>query len=251
MSASAADQFNNVAQAYASSAVHARGPDLAWLVEALEPQASWHVLDVGTGAGHAGLAVAPSVREVVAVDIADRMLSTAAGLARERSIANITFAHGAGGALPFPDASFDGAFTRYSAHHWPDPGHGVKDIARVLRPGAPFILIDTEGFTDVALDTYVNALELLRDPSHVHNASAEVWQEYLTQAGFVVETTRRWRIDLETEGWLQRSATEDWRAAACRKLLRTAPPNARSALAITSDGGAFQLSCALIKARKV
>ncbi|MDB5059840.1 MAG: yafE [Chloroflexi bacterium] len=250
MNASAAEQFNSVAQAYATSAVHAQGPDLPWLVTALEAVDTWSVLDVGTGAGHASLAVAPSVRQVTAIDIADRMLATAARLASERSIANVTFRQASVAELPFASGTFDGAFTRYSAHHWPNSAHSVGETARVLRPGAPFVLIDTISPEDAALGTYINALELLRDPSHVQNPTLIKWQGDLECAGFVVESVRKWQIDLVTLEWLRRAATIEWRAAACRHLLSEAPPAARAAFTIAGDGESFQLPCALIKARR-
>jgi ubiquinone/menaquinone biosynthesis C-methylase UbiE len=178
------------------------------------------------------------------------MLATAAGLARERSIANVRFVRASAGELPFADETFDGAFTRYSAHHWPETARGCGEIARVLRPGAPFVVIDTICPDDATLGTYLNAVELLRDPSHVHNPTLARWQADLERAGFVVETVQQWRIDLETGEWLRRAATAEWRADACRHLLREAPSTARAAFGITRDGESFQLPSALIKARR-
>src|SRR5262249_5885549 len=101
MSHGAAEQFDRVAAAYATSAVHAQGADLAWLLEALRPRSTWHVLDLGTGAGHTALAVAPHVAQVTAVDVSERMLHTAAGLATERGMANVAFRHADVAMLPF------------------------------------------------------------------------------------------------------------------------------------------------------
>jgi ubiquinone/menaquinone biosynthesis C-methylase UbiE len=38
--------------------------------------------------------------------------------------------------LAFPDRSFDLVVSTMSMHHWADPGAGLPDIGRVLRPGA-------------------------------------------------------------------------------------------------------------------
>lgn len=246
----AAEQFDRVAAAYVSSAVHASGPDLAWLLDALQPQPGWHVLDLGTGAGHAALAVAPRVAQLTAVDVAPRMLETAARLAHERGITHLATIYADVAALPFASGSFDAAITRYSAHHWPDPGAAMREAARVLRPGAPLVLIDTVAPETVALDTFINAVELLRDPSHVRDAGVAEWQRRLEVAGFYVETRREWSIELATEEWLARSVTEPWRAEACRHLLRDAPEAAVAAFAIGDGGTQFSLCCALVAARR-
>jgi ubiquinone/menaquinone biosynthesis C-methylase UbiE len=246
----AAEQFDRVAAAYATSAVHARGPDLAWLVEALRPEPAWRVLDLGAGAGHAALAVAPQVAKVTAVDVAERMLATARGLAEERGLANLDTVRADVGALPFPDQTFDAALSRYSAHHWPDPVAAVREAARVLRSGARLVLIDTVSPYNPSLDSYVNALELLRDPSHGRNAPESEWRVRLLAAGFVVEPARAWTIDLDTEEWLARAGTEPWRAEVCRRLLREAPAAARDAFDIAADGSRFRLHCALLSARR-
>jgi ubiquinone/menaquinone biosynthesis C-methylase UbiE len=250
MSASAAEQFNAVADAYATSAVHARGPDLRLLVDSLGTRRDWSVLDLGTGAGHASFAVAPHVSRVTAVDIADRMLEASATQARERGIENITFLRASADCLPFENATFDAAYSRLSAHHWRDPAAGVAEIARVLKPGAPFVLIDSVGFDEPALDTFLNALELLRDPSHARNNPVAQWNATLEQNNCRVEHVERWTIELEIEPWLERSATIGWRASACRRLLAEAPLEARQALSIRDDGRLFCIPSALIAARR-
>src|SRR4051794_36730086 len=83
-------QFGAVADAYATSAYHAAGADLAALVQAASLLGSERVLDLGCGAGHAALALAPGAAHVTAVDVTPDMVATAARLARARGVANIT-----------------------------------------------------------------------------------------------------------------------------------------------------------------
>jgi SAM-dependent methyltransferase len=250
MNASPEAQFNRVARAYMSSPVHARGVDLAWLVEELRPQSTWRVLDAGTGAGHAALAVAGSVRQVTAVDVAEHMLSAAGELAAGRGTTNLELVQASVQSLPFAESAFDAAFSRYSAHHWSNPWAALAEIARVLKPGASFVLIDSVGLEDAALDTYLNALELLRDPSHVRNATVATWCRCLADAGLSMTSVKRWNIDLETAPWLARSGAARWRAAAARRLLREAPVAARRALSVADDGESFSVPSALVVARR-
>ena len=53
-----------------------------------------------------------------------------------------TFFLGMGEAIPLPDASVDLALSIVSFHHWQDQAAGVSEVARVLRPGGCFILVD-------------------------------------------------------------------------------------------------------------
>ena len=62
--------------------------------------------------------------------------------------------------LPFPDAHFDAACTANCVYFWPDLDAGLRELARVLRPGgalvlavnAPEVLIDA-GFAAQGLNT--------------------------------------------------------------------------------------------------
>jgi ubiquinone/menaquinone biosynthesis C-methylase UbiE len=245
----ASESWDRVAAAYATSPIHAAGPDLAWLVEALEPAPGDRVLDLGCGAGHAGFAVAAAGAIVTAVDRSERMLDTARILADERGLVEYTAVGADVTALPFADASFDGAVSRYSAHHWPDVAAALREAARVVRPGGRIVVIDTIAPDEPALDTLVNALELLRDPTHGRNLRLGEWQTALDEGGFEVVGERRWPVVLETVSWFARMQTEAWRADAARALLRAATPEAIEALAMEGDR-AWSVPAALVAGRR-
>ena len=44
--------------------------------------------------------------------------------------------------LPFPDATFDLVVSTISQHHWTDPGAGLRELNRVLRPEAQAWIYD-------------------------------------------------------------------------------------------------------------
>jgi len=156
-------QFGAQASAYLASAVHAAGEDLAALAALAHGRREARVLDMGTGGGHVVYAVAPHVAEVVAYDLSAEMLAVVARTAAERGLANVVTQQGRAEQVPFPDASFDMVVSRYSAHHWGDFDAGLREAVRVAKPGA------TVGFVDVVspgrpvLDTYLQAIEVLRD----------------------------------------------------------------------------------------
>ncbi len=46
--------------------------------------------------------------------------------------------------LPYADATFDAAVCGWALEHLPDPRPGLRELARVLRPGGKFLLLATE-----------------------------------------------------------------------------------------------------------
>jgi SAM-dependent methyltransferase len=242
------DQFGAVAAAYATSSYHASGPDLAALVSAAGLSGREQVLDLGCGAGHTALAVAPHAGAVVAVDLTPEMLAVAAELAEARGITNITFRSADVGALPFDDATFDLITSRVSAHHYADPVVALREAERVLRPGGTILLIDTVAPEDPALDTFYNAVELLRDRSHVRNCRVSEWKRMLAGAGFAPETLLEFTIELDGASWVQRSRTPSEMVAAIRALFLSATPAARAAFDLREgDAWGWTIPAALIK----
>lgn len=225
-------QFGAVAAAYATSAVHASGEDLRRLVEAARLTGQESVLDLGCGAGHTALAVAPGAREVVAVDVTPQMLEVARGLASERGVENVSFRLADATALPFSTGSFDLVTSRYSAHHYADPGRALEEVARVLRPGARLLLVDTVAPEDPALDTFMNAVELLRDASHVRNCRISEWERLFLAAGLSPRVLLRRTLELEGESWVKRSLTPESMVTALRQLFADAGAAPRTAFAL-------------------
>ena len=220
-------QFGAVARNYVNSPVHAFGPDLAELVETIEARGDEIVLDLGTGVGHTAFAVAPRVREVVGIDLTSEMIALAREGAAERKIANVRFVRGDVSELPFPDASFDVATSRYSAHHYHQPERVLHELARVLRPGGRFVLVDTISPEEPALDTFINAVEVLRDRSHVRDYRVSEWQAMLDRAGFRSEVLKRWDLRQNFDDWIKRMQTPPVAVAMLRSLLLEAPEDVR------------------------
>jgi len=241
-------QFAPVAANYATSAVHVGGPDLLAMLDAAELRGDEQVLDAGCGTGHTALAFAPRVAEVVAVDLTEAMLAQGRKLARQRDIANITFKRGDVEQLAFPDASFDLVTSRYSAHHYPHPFVALREFARMLRPGGRLLLVDVVAPEEPAQDTFLNAIELLRDPSHVRDHTVGQWQAMLAQAGLVSEPLGHWPLRLEFESWVARMNTPFLAITQIRTLIEGAPREIRGGLAI-EDGYSFSVPTALIRAR--
>jgi len=243
-------QFQPQAQAYLDSPVHAQGPDLeraCALVGRFVPAAG-QALDVGCGAGHLSFALAPLVARVVALDPIPAMLEAVRSGAAARGLAGIETWEGGCVALPFEPGSFDLVATRYSAHHWSRLEKALREMKRVLRPGGHLLVIDVEGDGNALVDTHLQALELLRDRSHVRDRSAREWRALLAGARFELVQEDRWPLRLELASWTARMATPPARVAMIRELQAEAPEEVRQDLAIEADGS-FSVWTALYWAR--
>ena len=245
----AQEQFGTNAAAYRVSPVHAAGLDLVRLGELAQELKPLRVLDLGCGAGHASVAVAPYAGEVIAYDLTPAMLRQVEILASERGIANVTTRQGDVERLPFAAAEFDLLVTRYSAHHWHDPGAAITECYRVLTPGGVLLLSDVVALEDPLLDTHLQVVELLRDRSHVRDWRVSEWQAMLAAAGFASEPLLRWELPIDFASWIKRLATPPEREAAIRTVFDEAPDEVRAAMQVRADHS-FVLPVALVRAVK-
>jgi len=258
-------QFDPRAQAYLTSAVHAAGPDLerakvlisqavppsARAVPAAAPAApaSAQALDIGCGAGHLSFALAPYVGRMIAFDPSPSMLAAVSQAAAARGLSQIETQQGNAESLPFADSSFQWVCTRYSAHHWTRLEEAAREIARVLIPGGHALIIDTLGQDDPLVDTFMQSIELLRDPSHVRNRSRAQWRSLLQSAGLIELECAEWPTRLEFATWTERMRTPADRVAVIRSLQEDAPQEVRQALQIAADGS-FTIRTGLFWLRK-
>jgi ubiquinone/menaquinone biosynthesis C-methylase UbiE len=146
------------------------------------------VLDVGCGTGkllRRATTCWPEA-QLIGVDPANGMIEMA-----RRLTPNATFSTGMAEALPLPDASVDLALSTTSFHHWQDQAAGIREIARVLRPGGYFILVDAS-FPDWLVR--VVRLKRFHSPAQLRTL--------FIQAGFHVQAqqTLAWRRWLATVG---------------------------------------------------
>jgi len=109
--------------------------DAAFLLPHLKKGVS--LLDCGCGPGNLSIELAQIVApgSVTAIDIEESQIEFARKLARQRRALHVRFEVASVYSLPFPDRSFDAAFSHALFEHLADPIAALREIRRVLRPG--------------------------------------------------------------------------------------------------------------------
>jgi SAM-dependent methyltransferase len=98
-------------------------------------------VDIGRALPPLRMAVGPA-GAVVALDITPEMLDVARPAA---TLAGASLVLGDARALPFPDGSVDAIFAAGLVNHLPDTEAGLRELARVTRPGGLLVLFHPSG----------------------------------------------------------------------------------------------------------
>jgi SAM-dependent methyltransferase len=238
-------QFGPRAKAYVESAVHSQGADLEAI--GMLAQNAELALDLGAGGGHVSYALARHARRVIACDLSSEMLAAVTRTAREKGLSNIETVEAPAERLPFESDTFDFVASRFSAHHWRDFDAGLREARRTLKRGGRAAFVDVYAPGQALFDTHLQAIELLRDHSHVRDYTSAQWLDTLGRSGFVVEVCRTWRLRMDFPVWIARMQTHEDYVKAIRALQIDASAETKAHFAIEPDGS-FSLDMLMIEA---
>lgn len=199
-------EFTHQAATFNASPVMSSAETLQTLLDVIPSAKDQRWLEVACGPGLISRALAPRVGSVHGVDITQAMIDLARSEAKAAGLTNAEFSVGDATALPFEDASFDGAVTRFSLHHIPVPGRCVGEMARVVRPGGWVVLGDHVTDSDQEAAAWHQEVERLRDPSHWACLTPKQLRRLAERAGLALEEERLIPIVLDFEEWLTRGS---------------------------------------------
>lgn len=156
------------------------------------------MLDVGCGDGHFAT-LAFKQRAEVGVDPSGSLIRQAARLGGYQFLVQAD-----GGQLPFPDRYFSSAVSNSVLEHIVHIHQVLKETARVLKPGSPFLFsVPNRAYLgELSIPIWLRRVGLhrlgeayanwfRRMSRVVHLEEAETWQDWLEVAGFRLE--RHWR----------------------------------------------------------
>ena len=121
------------------------------------------VLHIAAGDGYQSIAAARRVGptgHVLAVDLAPEQLKYAAAAARDAGVEHLETRVMDAEHLDLPDASFDAVLCQFGLMFLPDPDRGLREMLRVLKPGAwaSLVIAAAGGFPESEL-----AASIVRD----------------------------------------------------------------------------------------
>ena len=212
-------EFTRQATGFAASAATTDQSQVARLVEAIGDSARWRVLDLACGPGIVTSALAERAQEVVALDLTPRMLAKARERCAKAGQTNVMFTEGSATALPFADAGFDAVITRLSFHHFLEPNAVLKEMLRVLRPGGTVAVADVVSAEEPDKSDLQNAIESLRDPSHVRMLPRSELVALVAKSGVMIERQETWDKPRQFEEWVGIVANPE-RVAPLRTVVR-------------------------------
>ncbi len=219
-------QFGATAANYVSSGTFSKGEDLRRLLDLIRPQSDWRVLDIATGGGHTAGLFAPHVQQVIATDLTALMLVAARAhlqntLGEEGG--KLDYARTDAERLPFPNDTFDLVTCRLAAHHFPNVPGFMAECARVVRQGGIVAIVDILSPSDEKVAKYINAIDVLRDPSHVWAYSLAEWKRFFAGAGLKMEHSEVGDNPQNLADWARRMGCDGPTTMRLRVMLTQAP----------------------------
>jgi ubiquinone/menaquinone biosynthesis C-methylase UbiE len=221
------DRFTRTASAFSDYVLSHRGFEAERLLRLVAPNGTERALDVACGPGTLSRIFGPHVRWIGGIDLTPAMLERARKETASLNLQNFEAIRGNVLQMPFRDESFDLVVTSYSIHHIPDATATIREIARILKRGGKFGLLDMIVSEDPAVAKACNDLEIARDPSHTRALSAGEFENLFSAAGLritaheIAEHPRAFDTWMRTAGWKRGDAEYE----ATRKLLENSIPH--------------------------
>ena len=206
------EEFTRQAETLSVAAAFTDAEVLERIRTAVSPTKRMRILDVGCGPGILAAALAPEARQIVAYDLTPGMLEKARKRCQQASLQNIRFILGKAEDIPFADERFDVVVTRLTLHHFPDPQVVAAEMARVTRPDGKVVMADVVASENSQEAELHNALEVLRDPSHVRMLPPGEIVRLVGMAGLRVAETSTWEMPREFDEWIRITNAPERRA---------------------------------------
>ncbi|HEV2726790.1 MAG TPA: class I SAM-dependent methyltransferase [Solirubrobacterales bacterium] len=228
-------EFSQQTETFATAPALRTAAVLGELVELAPADSEARWLEVACGPGMISRELAPRVGSVHGVDLTPAMVERGRADAAEAGLANLEFSVGDATALELEAAGFDGAITRFSFHHIPAPQRALAEMARVVRPGGWVVVGDHAANRDRDAYAWAEEIERLRDPSHWSCLTPEQLRAMGEEAGLELDLEKVVPLELDFQGWLERSSGGPVNAALIDRLLAD-PPAASDSFRVVGEG---------------
>ena len=207
---------------------------LTLIRETFAPLPGKEILDIGCGPGALARVLVAEGARVTGIDPGE------AALARAReAVPDARFEAASAEALPFADASFDGAVLLNALHHVPEPGQALAEAARVLRPGCALVVVEP-----LASGSFFDALRPIEDETEIRAAAQGAIRAAVAAGAFTCArdvTFDRRESFADSDAFFARVATVDPARADTIRERRATVEAAFAAAAQRDADGRFSL----------
>ena len=217
------DQFTRQAVPFSTAPAIRNQEALNRMVTMAEAGPDDTVLDVACGPGLVVCAFARVVRHATGIDLTPAMLEQARVFQHEQGLENVSWQQGDVLPLPYADGQFSIVSARFAFHHFPDPLAVLKEMRRVCQPGGRIVVADSA--PEAAKAAAFNAMEQLRDPSHVRAMPVEELSSLFVATGLTEPRIELYRLRGELEDLLARSFPAEGDAARIRQVFEDSLEN--------------------------
>lgn len=215
------ERFTRTANAFADYVLNERVFEAERLLRLVAPDGSERALDVACGPATLARIFASHVRWIGGLDLTPAMLERARREAAERHLANFHVLRGNALQMPFADGSFDLIVTSYSIHHLPNAATALGEVARTLKRGGKFGLLDMIVSEDAPTAKACNDIEIARDASHTRALPASEFEKFLASLGLKITSREIIEHPRTFDQWMRTAGSErgDKEYEASRALL--------------------------------
>ncbi|KAJ1568973.1 hypothetical protein HK405_011621 [Cladochytrium tenue] len=203
-------EFLKQAESFASIPNIADPTRAARLKDAVAPSSTDTILEIAAGPGYVAIGFAPHVKEVVGVDVTEKMLEIANRNKDARGIINVSFMRvdiESESGLPFSPNTFDAAVCRLAFHHFKDPTRVLARMAAAVKPNGLVAIEDMVGSGISSRRDYQDRWETMRDPSHTKVMTLAEFADAFASCGLDVETVKTDRIEQNVARWFRTTET--------------------------------------------
>lgn len=234
-------QFRRNPDSFARMPADADAEFLHYMVSISGVAATDRVLDVASGPGGCARAFAARCARAVGLDVSAALAARARAEAVQRGVANAAFVAGELERMPFADAAFEAAVSRFAFHHCLNPGRVFAEMARVVAPRGWMVVVDVTAAEDPAKAALHNELERLCDPTHGRTLPASEFERMFAAHGFRVAMKIARKARTTAENWMRLGGAPAENLPKLRAMLEDAVEGDRPGLSLIRDAGTIRL----------
>jgi ubiquinone/menaquinone biosynthesis C-methylase UbiE len=195
-------EFSNQAQSLNNSPIFNNNDIIDTIISLADIKPDSNVLDLACGTGIVTKALAKTSKHIYAVDITDEMIKMTKAMCIKNGFDHVKVLKGNAEKLNFDNEYFDIIVTRLSIHHFMNPDLTIKEMKRVLKPNGTILISDIYSSNDTEDAELHNAIEILRDPTHIKMLSLSEFEKLFSSNNLAITETSFINIEREYDEWL-------------------------------------------------